>query len=106
MSSPQKCGSEGSGLRGALPCFRYVFLHHRPADCRRWWLVCGFGVMKTELSRATVRQVTVGRALEALRLKTPHLAVDVLVDQGGDILNLIHKPTGIDLLWKVPYPVR
>lgn len=62
--------------------------------------------MKAELSRATVRHVTVGRAVEALRLETAHLAADVLVDQGGDILNLIHKPTGIDLLWKVPYPVR
>jgi hypothetical protein len=62
--------------------------------------------MKTLRSESAVRPFIVGRALQAVRLESASLTADVLIDQGGDILNLIHKPTGIDLLWKVPYPVR
>jgi len=62
--------------------------------------------MNMACSESVVRQFTIGRALHAVHLESPSLAAEVLVDQGGDILNLIHKPTGIDLLWKVPYPVR
>jgi hypothetical protein len=61
--------------------------------------------MKAERTRSAVRPFTVGRALQAVRLESPTLTADILLDQGGDILNLIHEPTGIDLLWKVPYPV-
>ena len=62
--------------------------------------------MTGALCGTAVRHYTVGRALRAVRLESPSLRADVLLDQGGDILNLVHKPTGIDLLWKVPYPVR
>jgi hypothetical protein len=62
--------------------------------------------MKAERSAIAVRPFTVGRTVQAVRLESPSLTADVLLDQGGDILNLIHEPTGIDLLWKVPYPVR
>jgi hypothetical protein len=39
-------------------------------------------------------------------MENAHLSVTVLLDEGGDILNLTHKQTGADVLWKVPYPVR
>ena len=53
----------------------------------------------------SVHQVTVGRSLRALWLESEYLAVTILLDQGADILELTHKPTGVDVLWKVPYPV-
>jgi galactose mutarotase-like enzyme len=62
--------------------------------------------MKGERSGSAIRRFILGRALHAVRLDSPSLTADVLVDQGGDILNLVHKATGVDLLWKVPYPVR
>lgn len=53
-----------------------------------------------------VQRVRVGRAVDAVRLESPHLAVTILLDQGADLFELIHKPSAIDVLWKVPYPVR
>lgn len=55
---------------------------------------------------ATLEHITLGRSLRAIRMDNAHLSVTVLLDQGGDILNLTHKRTGADVLWKVPYPVR
>lgn len=54
----------------------------------------------------TLRHITVGRSMRAVRLESEHLAVTVLLDQGADILELTHKQSGVDVLWKVPYPVR
>lgn len=52
-----------------------------------------------------LQRVRVGRALEALQLESAHLALTILLDQGADLLELVHKRSGIDVLWKVPYPV-
>jgi hypothetical protein len=54
----------------------------------------------------TGQHLTLCGALKALHLESSYLKVTVLLNQGGDILELIHKPSGIDVLWKVPYPVR
>jgi hypothetical protein len=54
----------------------------------------------------TLQHLTIGRTLQAVRLQNEHLAATVLLDQGGDILELTHKKSGVDVLWKVPYPVR
>jgi galactose mutarotase-like enzyme len=62
--------------------------------------------MKTAAQQNTLQHLTVGRTLRAVRLESPYLAATVLLDQGGDILELVHKPTSIDVLWKVPYPLR
>lgn len=53
-----------------------------------------------------VQRVRVGRALEAVRLESSHLAVTIILDQGADLHELIHKPSGIDVLWKPPYASR
>jgi hypothetical protein len=62
--------------------------------------------MKTGARHNGLHHLTVGRAIRALRLESPYIAATVLLDMGGDILELVHKPTSIDVLWKVPYPVR
>ena len=54
----------------------------------------------------TLCHITIGRELRALRLETEHLSATILLDQGADILELSHKQRGVDVLWKVPYPVR
>jgi hypothetical protein len=59
-----------------------------------------------ESTTIAIRNSTTGRSLQTVRLESPFLAVDILLDQGGDILSLTHKATTIDVLWKVPYPVR
>lgn len=38
-----------------------------------------------------------------LLLENDYLAVTVLPDRGADIGGLIHKPSGIDVLWKTPW---
>lgn len=55
---------------------------------------------------ATLQHITLGRSTRAIGMENAHLSLTVLLDQGGDILNLTHKRTGVDVLWKVPYPVR
>lgn len=49
---------------------------------------------------ASPRRVQVA-GLEAIRLESSHLGLTILLGQGADLLELIHKPTGIDVLWKV-----
>jgi len=56
--------------------------------------------------RNGLQHLTIGRTIRAVRMESAYLAATVLLDQGGDILELIHKPTAIDVLWKVPYPLR
>jgi hypothetical protein len=53
-----------------------------------------------------ITHLTIGRTLRAIRLETASLVATILLDQGADILELRHKQTGTDVLWKVPYPVR
>lgn len=53
-----------------------------------------------------LQHVTIGRTIRAVTLENEHLVATVLLDQGGDILELRHRNTGVDVLWKVPYPIR
>lgn len=62
--------------------------------------------MSVTTRTGTVRETTIGRGMRAVRLETVHLAATVLLDQGADILELTDKQSGVDVLWKVPYPVR
>ncbi len=54
----------------------------------------------------TLQHVTIGRTIRAVTLENEHLVATVLLDQGIEILELRHRNTGVDVLWKVPYPTR
>jgi hypothetical protein len=50
--------------------------------------------------------VTLDRGVRAVRLQNDLIATSVLPDKGADIYELIHRPSGIDVLWKSPWGVR
>lgn len=50
-----------------------------------------------------VSETTLARGVRALRLENDVLVATILPDKGADIYELIHKPSGIDVLWKSPW---
>jgi hypothetical protein len=46
------------------------------------------------------------RGLKTVVMENELLRVVVLVDKGADILELVHKPTDVDFLWRSPWGVR
>jgi galactose mutarotase-like enzyme len=54
----------------------------------------------------SAERLTFGRGVGAVRLGNDQISVTVLVDKGGDIYELVHRPTGIDVLWKSGLGVR
>ena len=57
-------------------------------------------------SHCSVIDVTLSRGVRAVRLENDLLATTVLVDKGADIYELVHKPKGVDVLWKSPWGLR
>ena len=55
---------------------------------------------------AYARLTTLARDTRAVILENDIALVSVLVDKGADIYEAIHKPTGIDVLWKSPWGLR
>lgn len=53
-----------------------------------------------------VTDVALPRAVRGLRLENGLLAATVLPDKGADIYELIHQPSGVDVLWKSPWGLR
>jgi galactose mutarotase-like enzyme len=54
----------------------------------------------------TVETITLERGVPAVRLRNPHVTVDVLPHKGADIYAITDARTGIDVLWKSPLGVR
>lgn len=52
------------------------------------------------------REVTLDRGVAGIRLENDRVAITLLPDKGADIYEWIHKPTGIDVLWKSPWGLR
>jgi hypothetical protein len=44
--------------------------------------------------------------LEVLRIENDHVALTVLPEKGADLYEWIHKPSGVDVLWKSPWGLR
>src|SRR5580658_9147951 len=44
--------------------------------------------------------------VHALTLRNAHLEVTVLPDKGADIYALVHRPTGVDVMFKSPWGLR
>jgi hypothetical protein len=44
--------------------------------------------------------------VRALTLRNAQLEVEVLPDKGADILSIVHRPTGVDVMFKSPWGVR
>lgn len=51
-------------------------------------------------------ELTLAHGIRAVRIENDLLAATVLVDKGADIYELIHKPSGVDVLWKSPWGLR
>lgn len=54
----------------------------------------------------SAREITLGRAMRALKMENDVLMLTVLVDKGADIYQLVYKPKGIDVLWKAPWGMK
>jgi hypothetical protein len=62
--------------------------------------------MFVSLQPCSVRLHSLARDVAAVTLQNDHIAVTVLADKGADIYSLVHVPSGLDVLWKSPQPVR
>ncbi len=58
------------------------------------------------MGECTGVQVTLDRGVSAVRIANSRIAATVLVDKGADIYELIHVPSGLDVLWKSPWGLR
>lgn len=56
--------------------------------------------------RCVVREVTLAHGLKGIRLSNPAVSVTVIPDKGADIYALVHRATGLDVLWKSPQGLR
>ena len=59
-------------------------------------------------ANCSVQLVTLagGRGMRAVRLVSPSMCVDVLPDKGADIYRIVHRATGVDVLWKSALGLR
>lgn len=57
-------------------------------------------------SRCTVQELTLSNNVRAVRLSNPFMSVDVLPDKGADICAIVHRATGVDVMWKSPVGLR
>jgi hypothetical protein len=55
---------------------------------------------------AYARATTLARDNRAIVIENELVLVSVLIDKGADIYEAIHKPTGVDVLWKSPWGLR
>src|SRR5581483_6587552 len=54
----------------------------------------------------SVRQTEIAPGVRGLVLSNHQLEVTVLPDKGADIYSLVHRPTGLDVLFKTPWGLR
>lgn len=54
----------------------------------------------------SAREVTLDRGVRAIRLENARVVVSILPDKGADIYEFIHKPSGVDAMWKSPWGLR
>jgi hypothetical protein len=54
----------------------------------------------------TVTEVPLAPGVRAVRLSSPYMSVDVLPDKGADICSIVHRSTGVDVMWKSPLGLR
>jgi len=64
------------------------------------------GVDPAESSDCLIYELTLGRAMHALRIQNDLLAATILLDKGADIYELIYRPRGMDVLWKSPWGLK
>ena len=55
------------------------------------------------MARLTTRD---HRGWQVVTLATPHLRVDVVPGKGGDLTSVVHRATGIELLWGTRWGLR
>jgi galactose mutarotase-like enzyme len=51
-------------------------------------------------------ELTLEHGVRAVRLSNPQISVTILPDKGADIYSLVHRASGVDVLWKSPLGLR
>jgi hypothetical protein len=57
-------------------------------------------------SSCSVQTATLANGIEAVTLANAQIKVTVLANKGADIYELIHVPSGVDVMWKSPLGLR
>ena len=57
-------------------------------------------------SNCTVETITLPDGIRVVRMRSPFMSVDVLPDKGADIYAIVHRGTGVDVMWKSPLGLR
>lgn len=57
-------------------------------------------------TNCTVEVATLTNGIEAVTLTSPSVNVTVLANKGADIASLVHRPSGVDVMWKSPLGLR
>ena len=57
-------------------------------------------------SACSIETLTLKPGIPAVRISNELISVDILPEKGADIYSLVHKPTGIDVLLKLPNGLR
>jgi galactose mutarotase-like enzyme len=57
-------------------------------------------------STCAVEVAALANGIEAITLSSPTVSVTVLANKGADIYALVHRPSGVDVLWKSPLGLR
>ncbi len=58
------------------------------------------------MAKCRFEQSILPHGIRAVTLSNPSLSVTVLPDKGADIYSLIHRASGVDVLWKSPQGLR
>jgi hypothetical protein len=54
----------------------------------------------------SAQKIALPQGIDAYRIGNDHVAVTILPEKGADITGWVHKPSGVDVLWKSPWGLR
>jgi len=61
---------------------------------------------RTMAASCSVEVTRLANGVEGVTLSSPTISVTVLANKGADIYSLVHRPTGVDVMWKSPTGLR
>src|SRR5262245_31665787 len=83
----------------------YNSTHYSPAEKYFAFCIAIRGPQMTEPA-CKLEQLQLDNGMRAVTLSNRLISVTVLPDKGADIYTLIHRPSGLDMLWKSPQGLR
>jgi hypothetical protein len=54
----------------------------------------------------TITEILLAPGVRAMRMANPFMSVDVLPDKGADICSIVHRASGVDVMWQSPLGLR